>query len=62
MASKKRTVKSVTRREGNNPTVWAWILIFLGAVFLMQNLTGIDIGKIWPVLLIIIGVYILRKE
>ena len=38
-------------------SAWPWILIFVGVLFLLQNLKIIDnaIGTYWPVILILIG-------
>jgi len=37
--------------------LWPLILIFIGLVFLLNNLGVIDygIGKLWPVILILVG-------
>jgi len=39
----------------NGPLIFAVILIFLGIWFLLQNLLHIDVGQLWPVILIVIG-------
>ena len=39
----------------NGPLIFAAILIFLGIWFLLQNLLHIDVGQLWPVILIVIG-------
>jgi len=43
----------------HGPVVFAVILIFLGVWFLLQNLLHIDLGQLWPVILIIIGLALL---
>jgi phage shock protein PspC (stress-responsive transcriptional regulator) len=43
----------------NGPLIFAVILIFLGIWFLLQNLLHIDLGQLWPVILIIIGLALL---
>ncbi len=43
----------------NGPLIFAGILIFLGIWFLLQNLFHIDLGQLWPVMLIIIGLALL---
>ena len=41
------------------PLIFAVILIFLGIWFLLQNLLDIDLGQLWPVILIVIGLALL---
>jgi phage shock protein PspC (stress-responsive transcriptional regulator) len=43
----------------NGPLFFAAILIFLGIWFLLQNLLHIDLGQLWPVILIVIGLALL---
>lgn len=43
----------------NGPLIFAAILIFLGIWFLLQNLLHIDLGQLWPVILIVIGLALL---
>jgi phage shock protein PspC (stress-responsive transcriptional regulator) len=43
----------------NGPLIFAVILIFLGIWFLLQNLFHIDLGQLWPIVLIIIGLALL---
>lgn len=43
----------------NGPVIFAVILIFLGIWFLLQNLLNIDLGQLWPVILIILGLALL---
>ena len=43
----------------NGPLIFAAILIFLGVWFLLQNLLRIDLGQLWPVVLIVIGLALL---
>ena len=43
----------------NGPLIFAVILIFLGIWFLLQNLLHIDLGQLWPVVLIVIGLALL---
>ena len=43
----------------NGPLIFAVILIFLGIWFLLQNLLHIDVGQLWPVILIVIGLALL---
>jgi phage shock protein C len=43
----------------NGPLIFAVILIFLGFWFLLQNLLHIDLGQLWPVVLIVIGLALL---
>ena len=43
----------------NGPLIFAVILIFLGIWFLLQNLLHIDLGQLWPVILIVIGLALL---
>ncbi len=43
----------------NSPVIFAVILIFLGLWLLLQNLLHIDLGQLWPVVLIIIGLALL---
>ncbi len=43
----------------NGPLIFAVILICLGSWFLLQNLLHIDLGQLWPVVLIVIGLALL---
>jgi hypothetical protein len=43
----------------NGPLIFAGILIFLGFWFLLQNLLHIDLGQLWPVILIVAGLALL---
>ena len=43
----------------NGPLIFAVLLIFLGIWFLLQNLLHIDLGQLWPVILIVIGLALL---
>jgi phage shock protein C len=43
----------------NGPLIFAVILIFLGIWFLLQNLLHINLGQLWPVILIVIGLALL---
>jgi phage shock protein C len=43
----------------NGPVIFAIILIGLGLWFLVQNLLHIDLGQLWPVVLIVIGLALL---
>ena len=43
----------------NGPLIFAVILIFLGIWFLLQNLLHIDLGQLWPVVLIVVGLALL---
>lgn len=43
----------------NGPLIFAVVLIFLGIWFLLQNLLHIDLGQLWPVILIVIGLALL---
>ena len=51
--------QSVGQAARNGPLLFAVILIFLGFWFLLQNLLHIDLGQLWPVILIIIGLALL---
>ena len=51
--------QSVGQAARNGPLIFAVILIFLGFWFLLQNLLHIDLGQLWPVILIIIGLALL---
>ena len=42
-----------------------WLLIVIGAIFLLENLNvipGINWPIIWPVLLILAGLYMMKKR
>jgi phage shock protein C len=43
--------------------IWGIILVFLGVVFLLSNygIVSADIGKLWPVILVIVGIGMLYK-
>jgi hypothetical protein len=43
---------------------WGWVLIVIGVVFTVDNYGWLDIDwifKLWPVILIALGVYLLKK-
>lgn len=42
-----------------------WLLIIVGLIFLLENLNlipGIEWSIVWPVILILAGVYMLKKR
>lgn len=42
-----------------------WVLIIVGLIFLLENLNiipGINWSVIWPVLLILAGLYMMKKK
>lgn len=43
-------------------TAGAWFLIIIGTLFLLQNYISIDLGKLWPLILIGIGLVLLSKK
>ncbi|HSD84111.1 MAG TPA: PspC domain-containing protein [Anaerolineae bacterium] len=51
--------EAVQPASRNGPVIFAVVLIFLGVWFLLQNLLHIDLGQLWPVILIIIGLALL---
>lgn len=54
----------IGRKERKNKKLIGVILLVLGVVFLMQNLGWwlFDWGKMWPVLLIVLGLFVLVKR
>ena len=48
--------------EGHGSFTAGLILLTLGALFLMQNYMEIDFGKLWPVILVVMGLGILLKS
>lgn len=50
--------------ENKNQSFLAIILVLLGALFLFDNfnLINLDIGRLWPILLIILGILLLRRR
>ena len=55
--SNTQEVAQTAARHG--PVIFAVVLIFLGIWFLLQNLLHIDLGQLWPVVLIVIGLALL---
>jgi hypothetical protein len=51
---------------GANQPIGAFLLIALGVLLLLDNISGLNIWRwvenFWPVLLIVIGVWLLRKR
>jgi phage shock protein PspC (stress-responsive transcriptional regulator) len=45
-----------------NAAMGGYILVGLGILFLINNFTDIDFGKLWPVILIVVGAAILLKQ
>jgi phage shock protein C len=51
------------RRRGGGGLVGGIILIVLGLIFLAQQfIPGVDIGRLWPVILIIIGIGVIFRR
>lgn len=54
--------------QDNSKIIWAWLLIILGLVFLLDNLISFNIFELirldvfWPVLLVILGIYVIVKK
>lgn len=45
--------------------VMPWLLIIIGLIFLLENLNlipGIEWSIVWPVILILAGLYMLKKR
>lgn len=58
MKDEMRSFAHSFRGEGNGRLWIGGLLVVLGVLFLLQNaglLLGIDIGKLWPVILIVVG-------
>jgi hypothetical protein len=56
LAQEARSVFTGETRVPMERTMWAAAaLIVLGAVLLVGNITGIAFGRLWPVLLILLG-------
>ncbi len=55
--SNTQEVAQTAARHG--PVIFAVVLIFLGIWFLLQNILHIDLGQLWPVVLIVIGLALL---
>lgn len=45
----------MTHDAQHNPAIGAFILIGVGVIFLLANLLGVDIGRIWPLIFFVIG-------
>lgn len=45
-----------------NSAVGGYILLGLGVLFLINNFTDIHFDKLWPIILIVVGAYILLKQ
>ncbi len=58
-ATQQEVGPGTANRARNGPLIFAVILIFLGIWFLLQNLLHIDLGQLWPVVLIVIGLALL---
>lgn len=51
-------------REGNHraATFVGVILVAIGALFFLDNVIGIDFDLLWPLLIITLGIYLLRRK
>ncbi len=49
---------------GSNRSWWALLLIFLGIIFIFDNFGfyHVDLEKLWPIFLILLGVLILKRR
>lgn len=45
--------------DDKNAKTWGWIFVGLGVFFLLRDAVGFDLGQAWPVILILIGAYLL---
>lgn len=56
--------KIYKKNEHGNYSLVALIIVVLGVVFLFENseLFAFDYGKLWPILLIILGLLLLRRR
>lgn len=53
---------NMTKMKNNSNSIAGIILIALGSLFLMDEFFDIDFGKLWPLVLIAVGVYIIFKD
>lgn len=51
-----------SNEPSNSKFWWALLIIILGFLFLFNSLDILDLGKFWPFILIILGLYILLKR
>ena len=56
-----RPYENQPSKRQNNPMV-GYILVGLGILFLLNNFTDIRFDRLWPIILIVIGAYILLKQ
>jgi phage shock protein C len=62
LASEARGVFAGGTRAPTERTMWAAVaLIVLGAALLVGNLTGIAFEKLWPILLVALGAYLIYQ-
>ena len=54
--------ESLPMKTNSGNTTGGIILILIGTIFLLNEYIDIDFGKLWPLFLIAIGVYILFKD
>ncbi|MDX1663558.1 MAG: PspC domain-containing protein [Candidatus Promineifilaceae bacterium] len=57
-----RDPASDARRHPNGPAIAAALLILLGFYFLFENLGWIDGSLIWPLALILLGIFLLVRR
>jgi hypothetical protein len=48
-----------TRPSGAGPVIFGALLILLGVWFLVREYLDIDLGQLWPIVLIVIGVVLI---
>ena len=59
----KEVKEAVAKRKNDGPYLIGAILIMLGVIFLAQNFfTFIDFSKLWPIILVVIGLGILLSS
>jgi phage shock protein C len=50
------------RQSHNRPTIAAGLLIFMGVYFLFENFGWIDGSIVWPLALILLGIFLLVRR
>lgn len=54
-------VASMKIDDTKNRSWWPILLIALGIIFALNNF-GVNLGKLWPVFLVLFGIFLLRKK
>jgi len=57
-----KSVKNPKKDDGKGSLIWGVILITLGVIFLLERYTNIHFRDLWPIVLIVAGLLLLRNS